>query len=53
MTVAKASSKIACARFGREGWTLEPPAVLALLDKIKARVFQHRIGISPERGAKY
>jgi len=52
IAVAKASYQIARARFGRESWTLEPPAVIALLDKIKANgvPLVEYAGVKPYRG---
>lgn len=50
--VAKSTYRVSRAGFGREGWTLEPPAVMALLDKIKANSISlvDYVGVKPYRG---
>jgi hypothetical protein len=50
--VVKAGYKVARATFGRESWTLEPPAVMALLDKLKTNgvPLVEYAGVKPFRG---
>jgi hypothetical protein len=52
--VAKATYPLPRAHFTRESWTLEPPAVVALLEKLKhsAHVLKDHVHVEPMYGIK-